>query len=146
MLGLRAHAVHPEGQDTARLRRVVTGWQEHPFLHFERRGASTCANCPGASRLFSKLWALLVIVHVTGRNVSGYQNGTLVLGTTHLVSGTLLQRFEICSGSKQQRQSTQLLCKLVLVQVHVYDNEGIYSHKVPIYCHPGCLLVLLQLF
>ena len=25
------------------------------------------------------------------------------------------------------------------VQVHVYDNEGIYSHKVPIYCHPGTL-------
>ena len=29
--------------------------------------------------------------------------------------------------------------KFGFVQVHVYDNEGIYSHKVPIYCHPGTL-------
>ena len=39
--------------------------------------------------LFSKLWALSLFVYRlnTAPNICGYQNGTLMLGTTHMIFG-----------------------------------------------------------
>ena len=41
---------------------------------------------------FPKLWALLVIDHSTAPNIKGYQNRTLILGTTQIRSTSKVHR------------------------------------------------------
>ena len=63
------------------------------FSRPESRSASSFWHTPhdelsqeqDRSGLFSKLWAFLVMDYIAAPNISGYPNGTLILGTTHMI-------------------------------------------------------------
>ena len=65
---------------------VGTGIVLGALKPYRQRQARVPALSSRSSRLFSKPWAPLITDHTTAPNIQGYQNGTLILRSTYIIS------------------------------------------------------------